>query len=258
MREYIKRLRLKKYKNLKRIEFDKIDFEKGHFHYTPRKNLRSIDKKGLLPLVGENSKVIERRKKVFFSEGDQATLKIMHAWIVWLKYRADGKYLYALGEYFMRTRWFPKIFIDIYMKVLDHSVVNDYFSLKELDRILRKSVYLNLNLEEGADFSYDDYDDVIKFHDKAKLTMVYFSEDELKNNKMLPWNMHTKKDVIIPPSKIKIVTINSKIVNAKKVLFHLAERNYDFVKAELPLLDAYFQKYLTKKQLKTLERTIAD
>ena len=62
---------------MKTINLEEIDAEKVFLHYTAGKNLPSIEREGLLPKIGANSKYIERTEKIFFCVGTDGFLMIM-------------------------------------------------------------------------------------------------------------------------------------------------------------------------------------
>ena len=51
--------------NMPYINMDKIDFKNVFLHYTNKNNIDNILKNGLEPRIGENSKGLEKSKKVF-------------------------------------------------------------------------------------------------------------------------------------------------------------------------------------------------
>ncbi len=70
--------------DMKKINLDAENLDDLYFHYTNKSNIVGIEKKGLLPKIGKNSKYIEFRRKIFFSKGEKPTLKIIDIWIKWL------------------------------------------------------------------------------------------------------------------------------------------------------------------------------
>ncbi len=60
----------------------------------------------------------------------------------------------------MRIKWIPQIFFDTFFYIVDNSKARNYYSVKEMDKILNESVYLVLDLEEDIDFDPNDFDDV--------------------------------------------------------------------------------------------------
>lgn len=69
-------------------------------------------------------------------------------------------FIYKLGAFFLRHQWFPNIIGDSYFKVLKVSKLHQKRAFKKLDKILDDGILLNLNLEEGIDFRYDDKDEI--------------------------------------------------------------------------------------------------
>ena len=93
-----------------------IDKENTFFHYTNKSNIDSIFEKGLLPNIGENSKNIEKNKKVFFTKGFDNTLILMDAWIKWLVLRPKSNFVYKCGVFFMTKKYFPKFIVSTIFK----------------------------------------------------------------------------------------------------------------------------------------------
>lgn len=46
---------------MKKYEISRKDIQNNYFHFTSKKNLNSIDKKGLIPSRGKHAKYIEKK-----------------------------------------------------------------------------------------------------------------------------------------------------------------------------------------------------
>lgn len=68
------------------IDIEKVDLRNGFFHYAPLSSVDNISEKGLLPLIGVNSKGLEMTEKVFFVRGAGGILEIWDVWIKWRYY----------------------------------------------------------------------------------------------------------------------------------------------------------------------------
>ncbi len=65
---------------------NKIELNKDtvkYFHFTSTNALESIDKKGLLASIGDNSRGVEKTRKVFFSEGLENAARCLDVWVRW-------------------------------------------------------------------------------------------------------------------------------------------------------------------------------
>jgi len=70
---------------------------------------------------------------------------------------------------------------------------------------------LNINIEEGIDFSFDDVDEIkAKGYDKRFLIKAGYSPlySDLESSKMDCWNLHTYAHHGIKTSNIKICMVN--------------------------------------------------
>ena len=90
---------------------NKKDLNSNYFHFTDRKNLKSIKSKGLVPNIGNNAKNIEKTKKVFFVEGLDNLVILFDCWINALYYIPVIPFIYKLGAFFLRHKWFPNKYI---------------------------------------------------------------------------------------------------------------------------------------------------
>ena len=231
-----------KTQTLKTIDITDLDLDKMFLHYTNIKNLRNISKKRLLPKVGANSRGIEKNKKIFFSEGIEASLIIMDIWINWLILKPKNKYIYRIGA-FLLERNFPK---EIYLFLFNKWKNSDRklnYACKKLNDILEKSIYLVLDLKENIDFSYTDIDEVksAKFPNVI-LKCFYDNRSDIKRNTLEKWNMHTYINKTISREKISILKYMEEH-NAKKILFYFIENKLDFVKENCKLLYYYYKLY---------------
>ncbi len=222
------------------VNLDKIDFKNVFLHYTNSNNIDSIFKYGLEPRIGENSKGLEKSKKVFFTIGDKNALIIMDVWLKWLMSRPKNKYIYRLGAYFMKQPYFPKFIYDVIFKFYHHSSQKFFDACDTLKKILEDSCYLVLDLQEGVDFDFEDIDEVkSQSFPKRFLEGVYKYNSNLNDNKMEYWNMHTYSNKVIEPQKIKVLLFQNEI-SAEKIVKYLVENNFDYVKKNCELLYKFY------------------
>ncbi len=231
---------------MKIIEYNNIKQESIFLHYTSIKNIDSISKNGLLPKIGKNSIVIEKTKKVFFTEGEKGALLIIDVWIKWLIEKPNCKLIYIIGAYLLKTKFFPKIIHEIIMVNNRKSKKKKSKAFKEMNKILNDSVYLLLDLEENIDFSYDDIDEV---KDLSNIPSKFINEmypniKKNRNSKIEYWNMRTKTNKIIEKDKISIISIKNS-VKAIDIIKHLAMNNIEFIEKEC----FYLNNFLNDKTL---------
>ncbi len=223
---------------------DKEDLKSNYFHFTNRKNLKSIKSKGLIPNIGNNAKNIEKTKKIFFVEGLDNLLILFDCWITALYYIPVIPIIYKLGAFFLRHKWFPNIIGDSYFKVLKISKLHQKRAFKRLDKILDNGILLNLNLKENIDFRYDDKDEIkSRGYLKKHLEICGYSErySDLSNNSMDKWNMHTLTNHIVNNKKIKICYLENGKSNLRDIFnYCLLNTNIDF-KSICPELYAYLK-----------------
>ncbi len=164
------------------MNFDKYkislkDINENYFHFTPKCNLESIEKNGLLPKIGQNAKYIEKTKKVFFVEGLDNLLILFDCWINVFYYMPKIPFIYTLGSHFLRQKWFPQFIADVYFGVLKKTKIHKKRAYKVFEKILNESVLLNLNLIGNIDFKYDDIDEIkSRNYKKRHLELMGYSK----------------------------------------------------------------------------------
>lgn len=227
---------------------EEINMENSFFHYTDSKNLQSIFCNGLEPRIGKNSKGIEKSEKVFFSIGHIGVLVLMDAWIKWLVLRPTNNFIYQAGAFLMTKPYFPKVIIDCIFKtwIKDEKRINK--ACKKLKTILDNSVFLVLDLEQGTDYDFKDVDEVKsqKFSRKS-LSYIYTYGQNLDNNAMEYWNMHTFSNKIIEKDKISLLKIENQF-SANYIIRYMVEKSNIDIKEKLPFL---YQYLIYNGQVKT-------
>lgn len=124
-------------------ELLKIDNDKMFLPYTNIFNLDNISKKGLQTNIGINAKVIKKTKKVFFFIGGNGILVIMYSWLKWLVAKSKNNFIYWIGEYLLRFRFFLSLFIRLLYQSMKKININ--WAYKELNKMLNNSIYLVLD-----------------------------------------------------------------------------------------------------------------
>jgi len=221
------------------VDIKVIDKKSSFFHYTNKDNINGIFEKGLLPKIGKSSKNIELNKKVFFTKGFDNTLLLMDSWIKWLVLRPKSDFVYGCGCFYMTHKIFPKIVVDL---IFENWIKNEKkikYACEKLDFILNSSVFLKLDLVENVDFCYDDVDEV-KYQPFSgkQLSYMYTYGNDVNDNKMELWNMHTLKDKIIEKEKIKIVESNNSNC-AKDIVLYMIDNTKLSIKDKCPFLFKY-------------------
>lgn len=231
------------------IDINEIGLDNIFLHYTNKDNINNILRNGLEPKIGENSKGIEKTKKVFFTIGEKNALILMDAWLKWLISRPKNKYVYRLGTYFMKQPYFPKFIYDIIFFFYYKSDNKFFNACNTLKKTLDNSCYLQLNLEENIDYDFLDVDEIKQqSYPKRLLKNIYKYNSNLNSNKMELWNMHTYSNKIIEPTKIKVLQYKNSI-SAQIILKYLIERNFEYVMENCELLYKYYNFiYIKKKQ----------
>ena len=229
------------------IDIKELNKTTVFLHYTDKRNVKSIFSVGLLPKIGKNSKNIELNKKVFFTEGFDNTLFLMDSWIKWLVLRPKSNFIYKCGCFYMTHKIFPKIVVDLIFKNWIKSDKKVKYACEKLDNILKNSVFLKLDLVENVDFSYSDIDEVKnQSFSRKQLGYVYTYGSDVSDSKMELWNMHTLKDKIIEPEKIKIIQINNNSC-AKDIVLYMVDNTDLSIEDKCPFLVKYLN-YLNYNQ----------
>lgn len=229
------------------IDIKELNKTTVFLHYTDKINVKSIFSVGLLPKIGKNSKNIELNKKVFFTEGFDNTLFLMDSWIKWLVLRPKSNFIYKCGCFYMTHKIFPKIVVDLIFKNWIKSDKKVKYACEKLDNILKNSVFLKLDLVENVDFSYNDIDEVKnQSFSRKQLGYVYTCDSDVSDSKMELWNMHTLKDKIIEPEKIKLIEINNNNC-AKDIVLYMVYNTDLSIEDKCPFLVKYLN-YLNYNQ----------
>lgn len=223
---------------------NKNDLISNYFHFTDKKNLESIQSNGLFPNIGNNAKYIEKTKKVFFVEGLDNLLILFDCWINAKYYIPVIPFIYKLGAFFLRHKWFPNVIGDSYFKILKVSKFHRRRAFKTLDKILEHGILLKLDLEENVDFRYDDKDEIkSRGYIKRHLEICGYSAkySNLSSNIMDKWNMHTLTEHIIDNKKIKICYLENNSSNLRDIFNYCLQKTKIDLKDTCPELYAYLK-----------------
>lgn len=227
--------------NMKIVDINNIDFDNSFLHYTNKSNLKSITQNGLLPKIGRNAKNIELTKKVFFTKGFDNTLILMDSWIKWLTLRPKSNFIYMCGSFYMKHKIFPRFVVDIIFKKWIKNDRRIERACKTLDSILINSVFLELDLKENIDFSYEDIDEVKnQAFSRKQLSYIYTYGYDLNNPKLELWNMHTLSGKTIENNKISLINCDNSTTAKDIILFMVKNTKLD-IQQYCPFLNKYLE-----------------
>ena len=187
-----------------------LDFKNNFFHFTEYANIDSIKKNGLLPKKGKHAGVLEDSEKVFFVKGLDNLLILFDCWINVYKKKPlfkESSVLLKIGSKVMRTKYFPKFWVDIYFRVTKNSKVHRKVAFEVFDKVLENCILFNLNIKEEEDFTMSDVDEIkARGYKKKHLKTMGYSEkySDINGNAMDEWNLHTKSNVGIGKEKISL------------------------------------------------------
>lgn len=229
---------------MKNYKISLNDIHSNYFHFTWKSNLASIEEKGLLPKKGYHAKYLEETEKVFFVQGLDNLLVLFDCWInVYKKIPIlpDLKLTYGLSSKAMRSKYFPMFLVDFYFKIIKNSKRHKKYAYKIFDKLLDECVLLNLDIEQGIDFSLSDKDEIkSRGYRKRHLIELGYSEkySDINSNKMDNWNLHTLSNKGIDPNKIKLCSINNS-TNIRDIFNYILENTKLDLKDICPVLYDY-------------------
>jgi len=175
---------------MNKIELNKDTIK--YFHFTTTKALESIDEKGLLALIGDNSRGVEKTHKVFFSESLENAARCLDVWVRWRivhfqKTNARQEYLNkALKDFVPQEELVvddkgekhlspadAKRYSDLYFdaelqftKDIGNGrlITQDAraYAYEDMFRDWQAKSYLALDLEEGLDFDKNGLDEALE------------------------------------------------------------------------------------------------
>lgn len=223
------------------ISLKDIDF--NYFHFTKKKNIISIEEKGLLPKKSFHAQSLEVTKKVFFVEGLDNLLILFDCWInICEKYPLIPGF-FNIGTKIKGKNIFSKLFIKAYFKWIEFNKLHKFVSYKYFDRFLKKYILLNIDVKEDLDFSFDDMDQIkAKGYDKYFLMKAGYSlrYSNLDSIKMDKWNLHTFSNHGVDSKKIKLCYINGSYNMLDIIKYALANSKLD-VENICPVLWGYLK-----------------
>ena len=233
-------------RKIKTVDISELN-NNSFFHYTNVNNLDNIYDNGLIAKIGDNSMGIEQNEKIFFTIGMTNSLILMESWIKWLiaKSGADmpgtflDKPMYKFATTLLKIKFFQPLMTFI-SKCELKSKYRRIKAYKQLKQILDNSVYLLLNLEEGIDYSFNDIDEVKSQNFERTLLNIMYNTDQINDNYMEYWNMHTLANKTIESKKIQLVKVGNSI-KASDVIEYMRKNSEIRIKHKLPFLYGYFK-----------------
>lgn len=122
------------------VNIEDLDLNNEYFHFTARKNLPSIEKQGLIAMIGDASKMVQDKPRVCLSKGGKGILGIKNSFIHEFKKLRICDIPLEYRKYF---------------NIIDFSsedIVNESMVFDALERRFRDEVYLVVDAREGEDF----------------------------------------------------------------------------------------------------------
>lgn len=222
---------------------DKKDLTSAYFHFTRKSNMESICENGLLPKISHHAQSLEDTKKVFFVEGLDQLLILFDCWI-----NVCEKYPHIPGAFHLGTKIkgksrLSKLFIHVYFKWTQINKLHTFVAYKYFDRFLKRYILLNINIQEGVDFSFDDIDQIkAKGYDKDYLIKGGYSlkYSNLETTKMDKWNLHTFTNHGVNPDKISICCVDGSCKMLDILNYALKNTNLD-IASVCPVLFKYLK-----------------
>lgn len=230
---------------MKKYQISQEDMNTHFFHFTKYKNLKSIKQNGLVPKIGAHAKYIEKNDKVFFVEGLDNFIILFDCWINCYFYIPIIPFIYKLGAFFLRKKWFPMFIADGYFGILKKSKLQRKRAFKIFDRFLDNSVVLKLNLDENVDFSYEDTDEIkARGYKKRHLILMGYSEkySSVENTNMDRWNMHTFAHHGINPEKIEFCVLENGKYKLRDIFYYCLENTKIDLKDVCPIVYDYLKE----------------
>ena len=238
------------------VNLKNLDRENTYFHFTSIKNIEDIEKSGLVPKIGGESKGVETTPKIYFSKGTDGVLKL---WNTWLKYEMNAMFNeYGLIKKGYGGETLKKLTEEWHEEFLSKKYLNDEIKKKALFELMYKKmktmVYLSLDLNE-EDFSYDDIDEWKEKMSKQKGSYNYLCSKEMYGDysniddlRVDDWNMQTRSNI----ETKRISKIASS--NGKQDVISILTEMYDSRNTEINYdILGDFVKYIKEKEIQIVD-----
>jgi len=238
-----------------KIAIDKLN-EESLYHFTERRNLKTISQDGLVPTIGENAHGIEKSPKIFFSRGEIGILKVSEVWLRWLMNRIYGsnnrlniyKDMDPKEKKIKIEEWNHEFITRKYLK--DEEKKERLFAYYY--EYIKKRTYLTLDIKDGEEYDSNDIDEnKVSLKEKNNkyeqefAKIMYSDFSDMDDMTMDSWNMHTKTDKGIKSKKIRIVETPDNKDDMLSILLYVYNKNKSIPHKRILLDD--FMKYVEKK-----------
>lgn len=204
---------------MKTIELKDLDANKALFHFTDKRNISQIEELGLIPMIGNNSKGIEKTKKVFFSKGNIGFLRICDVWINWIIYG------YGMDDYLLSKSKIDSIgirkAIDEYKEIFKtgkiHTKENIERAFEYMSIFMKQNVLLVLDITEKEQYKSDDIDEAKERANDPEFIEKMYCGYVSSFFEVEEFNMHTKSNTPVLNKQISLV-VNENNDNALNIL----------------------------------------
>ena len=236
---------------MKKVILDEIKYNPCLLHFTHKNNYSEIKKEGLIPLIGENSKGIEKSPKIFFSKGIDGALEVSEVWLRLLLNKIFGQSdilglyqnLSKLEKKEVMNNWYNELFSGNFIKDFEKKqILFDYY-YKDLE----ERIYLLFDIIDKKEYdsqAIDENKETIINGDsefKYKITnILYGNFSNIDNPIVEKWNMHTIPNISIGKEKIKQIVTKEGEEDVLSIIIDMYE-NYNGKLNGVPLLDGFIE-----------------
>lgn len=131
---------------MKSINIKDIDLNNSFFHFTPKRNLESIEKEGLKAKIGDASKLInEEKPRVYMSKGGKGIIEIKNSFI----HKMLGLRICDIPEEYR-----PYFDIDDFSKT---EQVRENVVYAAMEKRFKDEIYFQIDAKEGEDYLIEDF-----------------------------------------------------------------------------------------------------
>ena len=220
-------------------------------HFTHKNNYSEIEEKGLIPLIGENSKGIEKSPKIFFSKGIDGALEVSEVWLRLLLNKIFGQSdilglyqnLSILEKKEVINNWYNELFSGNFIKDFEKKqILFDYYY-----KYLEERIYLLLDITDKKEYDSEAIDEnketIIKEKSvfKHKMANILYGDfSNIDNPIVEEWNMHTIPNISIETEKIRQIVTKEGKEDVLSIIIDMYE-NYNGKLNGVPLLDGFVE-----------------
>lgn len=149
------------------VDISSVDLNNDYFHFTNIKNVESILKEGLKPMVGDASKIINDRPNVSLSPGAKGIMGIINSFIFVIANKPVSDIPEGFRKYFTEIDDFTS-----------RKTVGKEITCNAMKRKLEEEVYLRVNISEddlktARDSAFLGFDINLPYGiDKSKIELI--------------------------------------------------------------------------------------